>query len=400
MAADRGSSADALMQRLAADPYQFDFFQAVRRLQCARRDLPAVGLSKRPREDAVRFSQEPSTGFATSTLNGLKQKPSEVAPRLFVNFMGLLGPSGPLPIHLADFARQRERNHRDPAFARFLDIFNHRMVSMFFRAWALNQPCVQYERTEEGRHDPFSTQVASMIGIGQDSLRGRDALPDEAKFFFAGRLSCPSPNPEGLVAFVREYFRVPATMIEFVGKWSELPAEYRCALGKSRESSSLGGEGLCAMGSKFWDCQGQFRIRLGPMKLADYQRLLPMHRAGIEGGRSFRRLEACVLNYLGFELTWQVQLVLRKEDVPKCKLGGPAAGPGGGARLGWTTWLSSKPIDQDRDDLVISAQGVAKAAERRKTDVSPSSNGGASSGAGVGANAGASGAVIETVTSV
>lgn len=356
MAADRGPSADALMRRLTADPYQFDFFQAARRLQCARLDLPPIGQSKRPSDDAVRFSQEPSTSFATSTLNGLRRSASDPAPRLFVNFMGLLGPSGPLPIHLSDFARQRERNHRDPTFARFLDIFNHRMVSLMFRAWSLNQPGVQYERTPKGQFDPYSMQIGATIGIGQASLRNRDALPDEAKLAFAGRLACQSPHPEGLVAIIKQYFKVPATLEEFVGRWADLPPQYRCQLGKSRESSSLGGEGMCAAGTRYWDCQGQFRIRIGPMKLADYERLMPRHRVGLDGGRSFRRLEAWVLNYLGYELAWDVQVGLLQSEVPKLRLGGKpdgVAGKDGGCRLGWTTWVTSQPVEADRHDLVV-----------------------------------------------
>lgn len=361
MAGDRGSSADALMQRLRDDPYQFDFYSAVRRLQCARPDLPEVGRSRRVSEDAVRFGQEPSTSFATSTLGGLKHTPGAAAPRLFVNFMGLLGPNGALPIHLADYARQRERNHKDPTFARFLDVFNHRMVSLFFRAWALNQPPVLYERTPEGEHDPFSIQIASMFGLGQGSLRDRDAVPDESKLYFSGRLACQSPHPEGLLAIMREYYKVPAMMEEFSGRWAMLPDQYQCRLGKSRESSSLGGSGegggggMCAMGSRFWDCQGQFRIVIGPMSLSDYKRFLPMDKvkgssSTPDDGRSMRRLQAWVLNYLGFEYSYQVQLVLAKGEAPACKM---TRDPATGVRLGWTTWLGRAAAERECKDLVM-----------------------------------------------
>ncbi len=354
MGADRGSPADALSERLYANPYQFDFFQLVRRLQCAHPNLPAVGTSKRPEDDAVRFSQVPHTNFATSTIHSFRQLPTERAPRLFVNFMGLLGPNGPMPIHLSDYARQRERNHRDPTIARFFDVFNHRMISLFFRAWSLSQPGVLYEQTPKTDFDPFSFQVGSSFGLGQASLRRRDALPDEAKLSFAGRLSSQSPNPEGLCAILREYYGVPARIEEFVGKWTPLPEVYRCKLGGPREAASLGSSaGIAAVGERFWDCQGQFRIVMGPMSLAAYQRLLPLERAHVPGGRSFARLEAWILNYLGFEFTWQVNLVLKREEVPRLRMGGKSDDPGA-ARLGWTTWLASKPIESDRADLVIS----------------------------------------------
>jgi type VI secretion system protein ImpH len=94
------------------------------------------------------------------------------------------------------------------------------------------------------------------------------------------------------------------------------------------------------MGSRFWSCQLHFRLRMGPMKLGEMERLLPT-------GASFRRLCDWIRQYVGEELTWDVQLVLLKEEVPKIQMG--AAG-----RLGWTTWLKTKPFESDAENLVLS----------------------------------------------
>lgn len=351
MAGENGHQTDRLIERLREAPWSFDFFQLVRRLEASRAlgDSPAatngasasahahrprLGRSQRLRDDVVRFSQEPSLAFAPSTVSAVATIKDSSAPRLFVNFIGLLGPNGPLPLHLTEYARDRERNHDDPTLARFLDLFNHRMVCLFYRAWASARKDVSYERPEEDR---FSAWIASLAGLGMDSLRGRDATPDEAKLFFAGHLICPTRHAQGIEATLAAYFQMPARIEQFVGQWMDLPSEARCMLGKDPASGTLGVSAIA--GSRIWECQQKFLVRFGPMGLREYERMLP-------GGASQQRLAAWVRNYIGFELSCDVQLVLHKEEVPRTKLGGYG-------RLGWSTWLSSKPFTRDADDLVL-----------------------------------------------
>src|SRR5262249_37677170 len=153
------------------------------------------------------------------------------APRLFVSFLGLLGPNGPMPLHLSEFARDRERNHADPTMARFLDVFNHRVISLFYRAWACNQKTVSLDR---GRDDRFASFIASLFGMGMDTMLGRDRVEDHAKRFYSGRLVSQTRNAEGLQAIIGDYFGVPTQLIEFCGQWMPLPEDCRCRLGSSR----------------------------------------------------------------------------------------------------------------------------------------------------------------------
>jgi type VI secretion system protein ImpH len=351
------------------EPYPCDFNSLVRLIECSYRDLPRLGVSQRPAEDAVRFCQEPSLAFPPTTISDFKSHPSARAGRVFVNFLGLLGPNGPMPLQFTDFARDRERNHADPTLARFLDVFNHRMVTLFYRAWSTAQLTTNFDRTEwtergapptpptpaEGQpadaqgesgegaggawsnEDRYAMYVGALVGIGQRSLRHRDDAPDVAKLFYSGRLAAGVKNAEGLRALLEDYFRVPTRVDEFVGSWLELPERYWCRLGESKQSGLLGVNTIA--GSKAWDRQSRFRIVMGPMDLDDYERLLP-------GGDTQKRLEAWVRNYIGFELAWDVQLVLRESEVPRAALGK-------GARLGWTTWTTSGALGRDADDLVI-----------------------------------------------
>ena len=335
METNPGTPATRLTERLAARPFGFDFFRAMRLLENRAAGKPRVGESLHAREDPVRLGQNPSLAFAPSTIESFRPGDAQHPPRMSVNFLGLFGPQGPLPLHVSEFARERLRMARDPAMVAFLDVFHHRALSLFYRAWAVNQKAVSMDRPAQSR---FAKYLGTFFGIGVEALRDRDAVPDHAKLHYSGRLACQTRNAEGLEAIVRDFFGLPARVLTFVGQWLELPESSQCQLGASPETGLLGMTAIA--GSRFWECQMKFRIRLGPMGLNDLVRLLPV-------GDAFARLRCWVLNYCGHEFFWDVQMVLKKEEVPATQLGA-------GGLLGWTTWLKSQPSVEDAEDLVIS----------------------------------------------
>lgn len=330
----------ALILRLMEKPYAYDFFTAVRRIECAKRAGSRIGASVRLRDDPIRFAQEPSLAFAGSTVQAYSPGRGGDADRMTVNFMGLFGPNGPLPLHLTEYARDRERNARDSTFNHFCDIFHHRMIALFYRAWAVNQPAVSFDRVaDDPDSDRFGIYIASMFGLGERALRRRDAVPDIAKQHFAGRLTLQSKPPEGLAAIIADYFQMPCVIEEFVGQWIDIPKADRLKMGKNPSIGRLGSTAV--VGSRIWDCSQRFRIRIGPLTFDQYTRLLP-------NGRSFARLVGWVRNYVGYEYNWDARIILKKEEVPQAQLGG-------GAMLGWTTWLKTQPFTRDADDLVLLA---------------------------------------------
>ena len=211
MASESGTEAYALAKRLEEAPHRFDFFQAVRRLENLDAAHPCVGYSKRPGEDPVRFCQEASLAFAPRTIGGFRTEPGVPTPRMYVNFLGLLGPNGPMPLHITQYVRERVLIHHDRALARFLDVFNHRMVSFFYRAWAANQQTVQFERGDE---DCFAVYIGSMFGIGMETLRKRDAVPDVAKLHYSGHLVSQTRYPEGICDLLQDYYGIRVSITE------------------------------------------------------------------------------------------------------------------------------------------------------------------------------------------
>jgi type VI secretion system protein ImpH len=338
MASDHRPKADlvALISALEREPYRFDFFQALRWLENLNAEKPRLGSSMRAVDEPVRLGQEPATIFPPATIAGFKPGQTGRPPRMSVHFLGLLGPNGPLPLHLTEYARDRLRNAGDPTFARFLDVFNHRMLCLFYRAWAQVRPTVSLDRPEEDR---FGAYVESLFGIGMPAYRERDAMPDLAKRHYAGHLSCQTRHTDGLRSILGGFLGLPVSIEELVGHWLPLPGDCHWRLGESPATGSLGISTI--VGSRVWDRQAKFRIRIGPVDLTDYERLLP-------GGMSLERVVAVVRNYVGDQLAWDLNLVLKQAEVPPIRLGTSG-------RLGWTTWLTSRPLARDGDDLLLNA---------------------------------------------
>lgn len=333
----------ALFEQLRSEPHQFDFYQALRRIEAAFAEKPRIGQSLRLADDPVRLAQEPSMIFAPSTIAAFDYGKDGRAPRLTMRHVGMFGPNGPLPLHLTEYARDRMRNSSDHTFTRFMDIFHHRMYSLFYRAWAVAQPTAQFDRPKTDR---FAEYIGSLFGMGMPSFRNRDAMPDMAKLHFSGRLACQTRHAEGLAALLNAFFKIPMKLNEFIGQWLPLPLNCRVQMGLGSDTGVLGMS--ATIGERVWDCQQKFRIVAGPMDFSQYRRLLPE-------GESLAKLISVVDNYVGLELDWEVHLILKKKEVPSCQLGSMG-------QLGWTTWLKSRELDDDADDLILQPRAERTAA--------------------------------------
>jgi len=345
----RTASYDVILcDALKRAPREFDFFTAMRMLERAHSDRPRWGEARRPADEPVRLGQDVSLAFAPTALVSFASDESQRPPRLAVSFFGAFGPNGALPLHLTEHTRHRLHHHADTTFARFVDLFHHRLLSLFYRAWASSRPTVQRDRPEADR---FQVYMGALSGRGLRTTRERDALSDLAKLYYTGLLSAPTRNAAGLSAMVSDFFGVPARVEEFVGEWIDLPPGSAWSLGgvPRRSAPRMGLLGRSALlGSRVFSVQHKFRLTLGPLTRAMFRRLAP-------GGESLPRLVAMVRNYIGDELAWDVRLMPEEKAVQPLQLGT--------SRLGWDTWLVSEPGRPTRwEDLIFDPQEAGQAA--------------------------------------
>lgn len=338
MAIETGPAPDSLtaapatsLASLQEHPYAYDFFEAMRRVECAWPGLPRLGTATRPADEPVRLGQKPSLEFPASMLASAE---SIAGGRLKIlgYFLGLYGPHGPLPLHLTEYVHDRITNGRDDTLAAFADIFHHRMLELFYRAWANVRPTVHFDRPER---DQFSMYVAALAGLAGPALRNADAWPDRAKLYFAGTLAAGTRTRAGLEALIGEYLDLPVRVDECIGEWLTIVEAERMSLG----NPDTGTLGRSVLGGSVWSAQHKLRLVIGPVDIGDLLQYLP-------GSPSLSRLRAAVMNYLGFEYAWDLQFVLRRARAPGVKLGQFG-------HLGWSTWAAPKREGQDIDDVII-----------------------------------------------
>lgn len=319
------------LERLIRDPQAHHIFHAMRLLDAEVQGGPRFGQSRRPRQDNVRFGQEPYLGFPPSTIQGF-DKPTKSRPSKLRNFFfGFFGPHGPLPLHLTEYARSRKLNFNDPTFVAFADMLTHRLMTLLYRAWVQGQPTAAFDR---GENSETESKIAALGGYHAKNLRDRDAMPDLAKRHYVGLLANGPRNADGLVAILNGFFDAPVSLEEFVGEWLTLEPSDLWILG----GPATLGQTAC-IGARVWSQSSKFRLRIGPLSMEDYKNLLP-------GSPALERLRAIVRNYIGDQLDWDVNLVLRGADVPQAQLGGST-------QLGLTSWVGSDPHPAEVADLYL-----------------------------------------------
>ena len=335
-ASDLGVKDSPLAQTLQDDPNSFEFFQAVMLLHRLGHGRP-VGRFANPDDEAVRFRVNNGLAFPGSQIQSL-QWPDEEVPEMSVNFMGLTGPMGVLPYCYTELILERQRE-KDRSLAEFLDIFNHRVLSFFYRAWEKYRFPVTYSLGEE---DVFSRHLLDLIGMGTAGLQDRQTIPDHALLHYVGLLGMHSRSAVALEQIVGDYFEVPVEVEQFAGAWQRLDASSCSYMNEGESYSEQLGAGV-VVGDEVWDQHSRVRIKLGPLSLEQYRDFLP-------GGSALEPLRDLTRFFSNDEFDFEVQLILKRDEVPACEVGETEAE---GAQLGWVTWLKTVPLGRDPGDTIL-----------------------------------------------
>jgi type VI secretion system protein ImpH len=333
-------TASEVEEKLRREPYSFDFFQAVRLLEKFLPERTSVGRFAHPKAEVTRFAAHPSLAFPASQIQAMEWR-AEGPVQMTVNFMGLTGPQGVLPNPYTSLIIERLR-YSDESLRDFLDIFNHRIISLFYRAWRKYRFDVACEHDER---DLFSRHLLSLLGLGTDGMRDRQAVSDDALIYYAGLLAQRPRSAQALQQILADYFEVPVAIEQFSGGWYRLDPETQCRLSEGNSESGELGLGA-VVGDAVWNQQSKVRIVLGPLTLERYADFLP-------DGQSFETLRGWVRFFSNDEWDFEVKLILEREQVPACTLGAEGVS---GPQLGWVSWVKSVPFSRDPDDTVLALE--------------------------------------------
>jgi type VI secretion system protein ImpH len=326
-----------LGEKLAENPCGFEFFQAVTLLQRLSAGLQPVGGFSQPEEEAVHFRVNSRLGFPASQIQSI-EVPADGPPEMMVNFMGLTGPSGALPYTYSELILERIRA-KDHGLAAFFDIFNHRAISLFYRAWQRSRFPVTYSA---GPRDLFTRYLLDLIGLGTDGLRDRQEIEDEALLHYASLVAMQARSATALEQIIEDYFEVPVEIQQFTGAWYGLDDATQCAM-TDMETPSCQIGGGAVVGDAVWDRQARVRIRLGPLSMERYCDFLP-EASGYTALRSLTRF------FSNQSLEFELQLVLDRTQAPGTELDFEATNA---VRLGWVSWLKTAPLGIDPDDTIL-----------------------------------------------
>jgi type VI secretion system protein ImpH len=345
MASEKRQQDTPIEERLFKEFFRFSFFKAVCLLEHFFLDKKPIGSTLIPGEEVARFSVKPGLTFAPSDISKLEHTDSERPVSMEVAFMGLIGPSGVLPHIFNELAIERVHN-KDGSLAAFLNMFHHRLISLFYLGWKKHKLAIAYR---PDARDKISSCLLSLTGLGTPGLLKNMDLPNESLVhFYSGFLSRTVPSVSSIESTVGYYTGETVHVDQFIERLVPLDIEEQTRIGMA--NGQLGTNAIC--GSFVWECQTKFRVNIGAMGCRKFLRFLT--------GRGMLKQLNSLIRYLsGIEYEFEIRLGLKKEEVPVCILGQAAPVP---PLLGWTTWISGPGVQYDEDQHITFQEPVVAAA--------------------------------------
>jgi len=331
-----------LDRHLFTEGYRFEFFQAVRLLERLRADRKPVGRHEHPAEEIVRFRTHQSLAFPASEIYDIEtSRDGEPGGQdtMSVNFISV---QSVLPRHYASLMADPAVRAQTAPLCEFVDLFNHRVISLFYRAWEKYRFAIAYER---GGDDLFSQYLYCFIGLGTRGLRQRLHIDSQILLYYAGLIAQRPRSAVALEGILEDYFGVDVNVVQFQGQWFQMNVDALSSLGADGQNNRLGIDAV--LWERIWDPQARFRVNVGPLTYRQFRSFLP-------GEDAYVHLVELTRFYVGEDVNFEVRPILKKEEVPYCALGDDTA-----VRLGWSMWLKVREFEEEVPQPVFGARVAA-----------------------------------------
>ncbi|GGQ19394.1 type VI secretion system baseplate subunit TssG [Shewanella litoralis] len=311
------------LQAIIEAPTEHDFYQAVyqfqQQLAQGREQGYKVGYDAIPQQELLRFKSDQHLGFPGQAISDVvvktQNKNKQLTADMHVSFMGLTGPSGVLPSHYTELLLERLRL-KDTGMRDFYDLFNHRLISLFYRAWEKYRFSVNYQSSATGKADSF-THVLSLLS-GKKSLNR----------YYSGFHHTKTPSAESLRRMLNDFTGCQVDVMSFQGRWQPLArTEQTRMASRSMPEGQYARMGVDAsMGSRIWDINSNISIHIKPKEGSNVNRFMP-------GAASYESLKSLVSGYLGHSVKYKIFLEIKQQDAPTAQLSKSAIGLGLGCGL-------------------------------------------------------------------
>ncbi|MHA6575278.1 type VI secretion system baseplate subunit TssG [Pseudomonas yamanorum] len=300
--------AAGLLEALEGRVAEANLYRFCQLLEQALPGHPPLGSTAHPADDPVRFRPDPGMGFPAGELKAIEiceahpDRPATVRTRL----LGLYGVNSPMPTTFLDDIAQRREGHE--ALAVFLDIFNHRIFTQFYRIWRK----YSYPATfEAGGRDATSQCLLGLIGLGIPGTARQIATPISRFLALLSVMRLPTRNAEGITALVK--LLAPNTHARVTRHWPQkVPMAQPASLSMSCPVGLSQGTPLGSVGR---DVNSQLHLGLFTEDVVEARGWLP-------GNQLHNDLLVLLRVYLGWRCTAKLQLSLPIHSLPKPILGG------------------------------------------------------------------------------
>jgi type VI secretion system protein ImpH len=326
-----------LKTTLLKEGYHFEFHQAVKILEMMYPDARPLGETTSPQEEVLKIQSRILLSYPSSDIFSIKLNEGfENSAEMQVNFMGLAGAIGPLPMPYTEKIIKRIQQ-KDTASRDFLDIFNHRILAILHRIrkkYTIGLTAIAPEKTT------LAKALFCFMGLSTPSHKNRFHFADKTLLRFAGFFWGQQRTAHSLKILLESYFHIPVEIEQFVGSWQKISSSELTYLGRNGKNQILKKNAI--LGTEFWDQRGKIIIKLGPLTRVEFLKF-------IKTGRLYNSLNDLVRFYLGINQVFEINLIMKGKDILPSKLNGKTA-------LSWTSWLRQKRTSQDDAQVIFTPE--------------------------------------------